>query len=120
MATTLIKTDSQPRARVNGQGEVAAILNKELCGAENVVGRLRWLDAGERFDAEQLADTHQLIYLMEGAGTISLNGEDYDVGKGAGIYLGPSETASIRQRGNATLKLFHLTVPIRDDLQLDE
>ena len=120
MSTTLIKTNSQPRTRLNGQGEVAAILNKELCGAENVVGELRWLAAGERFDAKQLADTHQLIYLMEGEGTISLNGEDYDVVKGAGIYLGPTETASISQRGGSTLKLFHLTVPIREDQQLDD
>ena len=120
MSTTLIKTNEQPRTRLNGQGEVAAILNRELCGAENVVGELRWLDAGERFDAAQLADTHQLIYLMEGEGTISLNGEDYDVVKGAGIYLGPSETASISHRGGAKLKLFHLTVPIREDQQLTE
>ena len=37
---------------------------------------------------------------------------------GAGIYLGPAETASIRQRGNTPLKLFHPVVPIRQD-QLD-
>jgi quercetin dioxygenase-like cupin family protein len=120
MATTLIKTTSLPRTRLNGQGEVAAILNRQLCGAENVTGMLRWLGAGEHFDAEQLADTHQLIYLMEGEGTISLNNEDYDVGKGAGIYLGPSETASFRQRGEAPLKLFHLVVPIREDQQLQD
>ena len=120
MSTTLIKTNSQPRTRLNGQSEVAAILNKELCGAENVLGQLRWLGAGEQFDAEQLDATHQLIYLMEGEGTISLNGERYDVTKGAGIYLGPTETASIGHRGAATLKLFHLIVPIREDQQLDE
>lgn len=120
MATTLIKTTSIPRTRLNGQGEFAEVLNKELCGAENVVGVLRWLEAGEHFDPELLADTHQLIYLMEGEGTISLNDEDYDVGKGAGIYIGPSETASIRQRGQVPLKLFHLVVPIREDQQLDD
>lgn len=118
MATTHIRTESLPRTRVEGAGEVAEVLNKDLCGAENVAGRLRWLDAGDRFEADALAATHQLLYLMEGNGTITLNGEDYDVAKGAGIYLGPDETASIRHRGAGRLKLFHLIVPIRADTQL--
>lgn len=118
MATTLIKTNEVPRRRLNGHGEMAEVLNEDLCGAENVIGTLRWLDSGERFTASELADTHQLLYVMEGEGTITLNGEDYDVAKGAGIYLGPSETASIGHRGSAPLKLFHLVVPIRGELQL--
>ncbi|HEX6998024.1 MAG TPA: cupin domain-containing protein [Gammaproteobacteria bacterium] len=119
MATTHIHTETLPRTRLNGQGEVAEILNKELCGAENVIGKLRWLHPGDRFEAESLAATHQLIYLMEGEGVITLDGKDYEVVKGAGIYLGPTETAGIRQRGTAPLKLFHLIVPIKQDLQLD-
>ena len=119
MATTHIRTEDLPRKRTEGAGELAEILNKELCGAENVAGRLRWLDAGDRFEAEALSATHQLVYLMEGNGTITLNGEDYDVAKGAGIYLGPDETASIRHRGQGRLKLFHLIVPIRSEKQLD-
>jgi hypothetical protein len=120
MATTHIHTNSIPREDLDGQGQVAEILNKELCGAENVVGKLRWLDSGEQFQADVLADTHQLIYLMEGQGVIRLNGKDYDVGEGAGIYLGPSETASIKHRGEGSLKLFHLVVPIHEHLQLGE
>jgi hypothetical protein len=120
MATTHIHTLTLPRTDLGAQGEVAEILNKELCGAENVAGELRWLERGERFDAQQLDATHQLIYLMEGSGAIQLNGESYDVTKGAGIYLGPSETASISHRGDGVLKLFHLVVPIRETLQLDE
>lgn len=119
MATTHIHTNSIPRSKLDGQGEVAEILNKELCGAENVVGKLHWLRAGERLEAEALENTHQLLYLMEGEGTIHLEGKDYDVAKGAGIYLGPSETASITHRGNAPLKLFHLIVPVQPELQLD-
>jgi glyoxylate utilization-related uncharacterized protein len=119
MSTTLIKTESVPRQQLDGHGETAEILNRQLCGAENVVGKLHWLDSSQQFEAEALADTHQLLYLMEGEGTISLNDKDYDVGKGAGIYLGPSETARIRQRGAARLKLFHLVVPIRSELQLN-
>jgi quercetin dioxygenase-like cupin family protein len=119
MATTHIDTNSLPRASLNGQGEFAEILNNELCGAKNVTGLLRWLKPGDRFTAKALDQTHQLLYLMEGEGTISLEGKDYDVAKGAGIYLGPSETASVGQRGASPLKLFHLVVPIRQELQLD-
>jgi glyoxylate utilization-related uncharacterized protein len=119
MATTHIDTNAAPRTRINGQGEVAEILNTELCGAENVTGLLRWLQSGDEYAAEALEQTHQLLYLMEGEGTITLDGKSYEVAKGAGIYLGPSETASIRQRGMAALKLFHLVVPIKQELQLD-
>lgn len=119
MSTTRIDTNALPRKRLNGQGEFTEILNRHLCGAENVVGTLRWLSSGQRFDAEPVADTHQLIYLMEGTGTITLDSKDYEVDKGAGIYLGPSETASISHRGDQTLKLFHLVVPIKEELQLD-
>ncbi len=118
MSTTLIHTNDVPRRDLGARGEAAEILNKALCGAENVHGTLRWLDAGERFDAEAAADSHQLLYLMEGSGVIHLNGKAYDVAKGAGIYLGPSETAGIAQRGNDRLKLFHLVVPIREELTL--
>lgn len=119
MATTHIDTNAVPRTGLNGQGEFAEILNKELCGAENVTGMLRWLQAGDEYAAEALAQTHQLLYLMEGEGSITLEGKSYDVARGAGIYLGPSETASIRHRGDAALKLFHLVVPIKQELQLD-
>jgi len=119
MSTTLIRTNEIPRTRVDGQGEVAEILNDRLCGAKNVVGKLRWLEPGDRYEAEPLEATHQLLYLMDGDGVVTLNGKDYDVTKGAGVYLGPSETAAIAQRGTAPLKLFQLIVPIKKELQLD-
>jgi len=109
--TTFIDTKQCRRGKAAGQGEVAEIVNRELCGAENVVGMLRWLEKGDHLDAEPLANTHQLIYLMEGNGVITLDRKEYDVSKGAGIYLGPDETAGIRQAGNGTLKLLHLVVP---------
>lgn len=112
MATTYIHTNECPRVKLAGaQGEVSEIVNKELCGAENVVGMLRWLHEGERFDAKPLEDTHQLIYLIEGDGVITLKDKDYEVVKGAGIYLEPSEKARIRPAGGAALRLFHLIVP---------
>lgn len=111
MATSYIDTNSCPRIELPGkQGTVAEIVNNKLCGAENVVGALRWLDEGECFQAEVLKNKHQLIYLMEGEGVISLEGKSYPASKGAGIYLGPLETANISQTGGTPLKLFHLMV----------
>ena len=112
MTTRFIKTGDCARVKAPGnQGEVSEILNHALCGANNVLAMLRWLGPGQRFDAEVRQDTHQLVYLMEGEGVISLNSKEYPVAKGAGFYLGPSENASIRQKGSAPLKLLHLVVP---------
>jgi len=108
MALTFIDTKKLPKIRT-AQGEMTEILNRDLAGAKNVVGTLRWLQAGEKFDAAP-AGKHQLIYLMEGQGRINLENKDYDVAKGAGVYLGPSEGATIHAAG-ASLKLFHLVVP---------
>jgi hypothetical protein len=111
MATTYIDTNQCARIKLAGQqGSVAEIVNRALCGAENVVGMLRWLVEREHFEAEILDDRHQLIYLMEGDGVITLEKKSYPVSKGAGIYLGPSETASVSHAGAGTLKLLHLLV----------
>jgi len=119
MSTTRIDTNSLPRTHIKGSGEVTEVINKSLCGADNVLGQLRWLASGDVYAAPATEATHQLLYLMDGEGTIRLDGKDYDVAKGAGIYLGPTETASISHRGSGQLKLFHLVVPIKDELQLD-
>lgn len=111
MAITYINTNQCVRVKLPEQrGAVAEIVNRDLCGAENLIGMLRWLDEGERFDVEFLKDKHQLIYLMEGQGIITLESREYQVSQGAGIYLGPCETASVRQAGAAPLKLLHLVV----------
>ena len=109
MPLTFIETNKLPRQAAPGAGEFAEVLNAALCGARNVVGALRWLDPGERFTAGPI-DQHQLLYLMDGMGSIRLEQKDYDVDKGAGVYLGPTETATITASGGA-LKLFHLVVP---------
>lgn len=106
---TFIDTKSLPRVKAP-QGEITEVLNRELCGAKNVLGMLRWLKPGEQFRAEA-SDKYQLIYLMEGQGKIQLEGKSYDVSKGAGVYLGPTEGATIQGSGTEPLKLFHLVVP---------
>jgi quercetin dioxygenase-like cupin family protein len=85
------------------------VLNQALCGAKNVVGNLRWLKSGETYKADA-GSRHQLVYLMEGKGRIKLNNKDYDVNKGAGVYLAPTESAAI-QASDDKLKLFILVVP---------
>jgi glyoxylate utilization-related uncharacterized protein len=111
MTATYVQTEQCPRVRLGEtRGTVAEIVGQGLCGAAHFVGMLRWLSAGERFEPESLADKHQLIYLMDGNGVITLENKEYEVYKGAGIYLGPRETASIRQSDSAPLKLLHLIV----------
>jgi glyoxylate utilization-related uncharacterized protein len=89
---------------------MSEILNNQLAGAKNVVATLHWLNRGDYLDAGA-PEFHHLIYLMEGEATIDLNGAEHRIAKGAGVYLGPAETARISHAGSASLKLFHLTVP---------
>ena len=110
MSLTFIDTNKLPKNASAGQGQVTEVLNEALCGVRNVHGSLRWLKSAETFKPD-VADKHQLIYLMEGKGCIRLDDRDYDVEKGAGIYLGPSEMATIQAAKGATLKLFHLVIP---------
>lgn len=111
MSLTFIDTNKITHTKVPGSGEFAEILNKKLCGAENVVGSLRWLNHGEKLDVRSDKDTHQLVYLMQGEATITLNSKEHRVRKGSGVYVGPSESVAIKQAGTAPLELFHLTVP---------
>jgi quercetin dioxygenase-like cupin family protein len=111
MSLTFIDTNKVSHVKLPGSGEFAEILNKELCGAENVVGSLRWLHPGEKLEVHSDKNTHQLVYLMQGEATITLDSKDYNVRKGSGAYVGPSETVAIKQAGSAPLKLFHLVVP---------
>src|SRR6185369_10722751 len=108
MPNTYIDTNKLPHTKVSGSGEYVEVLNKALCGAQNVVGSLRWLSSGDKYDAKNDSKQNQLVYLMEGEGTITLNGKDHQVAKGNGIYLGPTESARIAQRGGVPLKLFQL------------
>ena len=109
MSLTFIDTNKLPRTSVPGQGEVTEVLNQALCGAKNIIASLHWLKTGDTFRAET-TNKHQLVYLMEGTGRITINGKDYEVVKGAGAYLGPSETAEIKA-SDGTVKLFVLVVP---------
>lgn len=109
MSLTFIDTNKLPRNSIPGHGEMAEVLNEALCGAKNVVASLHWLKPGDNFRAEATTK-HQLVYLMNGTGRITLDGKDYEVAKGSGVYLGPSETAEVKAVDGAA-KLFVLVVP---------
>ncbi len=105
--TIFIDTNELPRVS-GAQGQLTEILNERLAGAKNVLGVLRWLKKGERFEATA-AGKHQLFYLMEGEGRVTLQGKDHAVTKGMGLYLGPKESASLSTA--SSMKLLHLVVP---------
>jgi glyoxylate utilization-related uncharacterized protein len=111
MSLTFIDTNKISHVKLSGSGEYAEILNNHLCGAKNVVGSLRWLHPGEKLEVRSDQKTHQLVYLMEGQAAITLDSKDHKVGKGSGVYVGPSESVTIRHSGTSPLKLFHLVVP---------
>jgi hypothetical protein len=108
--TLFIETTNLPRQKMAGGGEMTEFLNEALAGARNVVGTLRWLKSGERFVAAP-GNRHQLLYLMEGSGSITLEDKTHAVTPGMGLYLGPSESAAIHAAPGVTLKIFHLVVP---------
>ena len=107
--TLFIDTNKLPRVKMP-QGEATEILNEQLAGAKNVLGTLRWLKSGEKYQTDK-SDKHQLLYLMEGQGSIHLENKEHEASKGMGVYLGPSETATIQAADGASLKIFHLVVP---------
>ncbi len=109
MALTFIDTTKLAR-KTTSEGAVTAVLNEAICGAKNVEASLHWLSGAQTFKPAANGK-HQLIYLMEGSGRIRLNDRDYDVQKGAGVYLGPNETATIQAANGTSMKLFHLVVP---------
>jgi glyoxylate utilization-related uncharacterized protein len=111
MSLTFIDTNKISHSKLPGSGEFAEILNDKLCGAKNVVGSLRWLNAGEKLDVRSDKNTHQLVYLMQGEATITLESKDYSVRKGSGVYVGPSDIVTIKHAGKVPSKLFHLVVP---------
>ena len=107
--TLFIDTTKLPREKT-AEGEYTEVLNEKLAGAKNVVGSLRWLKSGEKYHAES-SDRHRLIYLMDGKGSITLDDKTHDVAKGMGVYLGPSESATVTAAEGGSLKLFQLVVP---------
>ncbi len=112
MAITHIRTADCPRKRLGiGEGLVASIVEEGACGTRNMMAKLRYLKDDDRFDIVPLPGTHQLVYFMDGEGAITLEGKTYNVTKGAGIYLGPTETAYFEPRGEGILEFFHMIVP---------
>jgi glyoxylate utilization-related uncharacterized protein len=110
MSTTFIDTNSLPRVKTPN-GIVTEVLNEQLAGAKNVKAMLHWLNDGESLAAGG-SGRHELVYLMEGQASIKLEGKDYDVKKGNGVYLEPTDSATVKAAPGGSVKLFHLVVPV--------
>jgi hypothetical protein len=108
--TIFIDTTVLARTRTASGGEFVEILNEALVGARHVRGTLRWVPSGERFEVDACPQ-HQLVYVMQGGGTIELTGTQHAVTTGAGVYLAPLEQAAVQAGPEGPLQLFHLVVP---------
>jgi hypothetical protein len=108
MSLTFIDTNAIAREHTP-HGDFKEILNEKLAGAKNVISSLRWLDKGESLDAGD--EKHNLYYFMDGTAKVTLAGKDYDVPKGGGIYLQPTESASIAG-DEGGVKILQLAVPV--------
>lgn len=95
----------------DNRGSAREIMNRVLCGAETGVATIRTLSAGQATDLDPLPTSKQLVYIIEGAATVSLNGTNYPVGPGAGLYLEENEGAALAQDGEPDLVALHLVVP---------
>ncbi|MBZ5660347.1 MAG: AraC family ligand binding domain-containing protein [Acidobacteriia bacterium] len=111
MSVTIINTNELARLKTSESGEFTEILNKALCGAERSVVTLHWLRDGETLNLQGNSETHELYYVMEGEGIVTLNANQHTLKKGAGVYLEPRDEAQIKQTAVTSLKLFHLSVP---------
>lgn len=108
MPLTFIDTNKIPKSVVTG-GALKEVLSERTCGAQNVDGWLRWIDPGQTLTVEA-AGEHQLLYVMEGAGSARLGDGSFEIAKGAGLYLDPGEGTAISATAEG-MKLFHLAVP---------
>ena len=107
--TLFIDTNKLPRVKTP-QGEATEILNQQLAGAKNVLGTLRWLKSGEKFDAgpSRKAPAH----LPDGRPRAASSSTTR-------ITTCPKVWASTWARQNprpsratgASVKIFHLVVP---------
>ena len=104
MALTFIDTNKLPRTPSTGRGEVTEVLNEALCGAKNVLGTLRWLKPGEKYAVDK-SDKHQLIYLMDGKGSINLDSKRYEVAKGEYVEISDEELESIALESTKTIEI---------------
>ncbi len=91
---TFIDTNKLPRVKTP-QGEATEVRTTTHWSAlRTFSARCGGLKSGEQFKAAG-SDKHQLIYLMEGAGTINLDTRIDDALRRR-RHLGPTETATIR------------------------
>ena len=106
---TFIDTNKLPRVKTP-QGEVTEILNRQLCGAKNVLRRCAG-SIPERNSRPNASNKHQLIYLMEGTGEHPPRRQGLRRARRARACIWALGNRDDSAGRGASLKLFHLVVP---------
>lgn len=59
-------------------------------------------------------ERHVILFVAEGEGVVTISGRDFPVAPDHGLYVRPGEAFSLKQRGDAPLKLFLSAGPAGD------
>jgi mannose-6-phosphate isomerase-like protein (cupin superfamily) len=90
-------------------------VNKELTQIDDMLAGIMHYVKGGSSPYHLHKNCEHFYFIMQGHGTVESEEGARDVGpevsNGAGIYLGPSESATIQPSAGASLKLLHLVVP---------
>ena len=107
---TIVNSNTAEARRVESGTEVT-LCSPGYCGSRNLTVYKRTIFAGRRLDVPAANDYH-LVYVIASPtkGIIRFNNQLHDAEEGAGVLLGPSESARFEAPGS-NLELLHMIVP---------
>src|SRR2546422_9217216 len=107
---TIINSNTAEARRVESGTEVT-LCSPGFCGSKNLTVYKRTIFAGRRLDV-LAANEYHLVYVIATPtkGIIRFNNQLHDAEEGAGVLLGPSESARFEASGS-NLELLHMIVP---------
>ena len=107
---TIINSNTAESRRVES-GTETTLCSPGLCGSKNLTVYKRTIFAGRQFNLQAVNDYH-LVYVMRSSakGFVHFKNETHDAEEGAGVLLGPSETARF-QASESNLELLHMVAP---------
>src|SRR5262249_33680243 len=107
---TIINSNTAEARRVESGTEVT-LCSSGYCGSRNLTVYKRTIFASRTLDVPAANDYH-LVYVIASPakGIIRFNKQLHDAEEGAGVLLGPSESARFEASGS-NLELLHMIVP---------
>src|SRR2546425_8899326 len=107
---TIVDSTTAEARRVESGTEVT-LCSPGFCGSKNLTVYKRTIFAGRRLDV-LAANEYHLVYVIATPtkGIIRFNNHLHDAEEGAGVLLGPSESARFEAPGS-NLELLHMIVP---------